>query len=316
MHLSLVIGSADPAVHRKKGSIYFMKTPARAILGKSPISCAIAFAALVWPAHVGAANLKPVTAQAWDEYLQTASERMQQRVNSDSPFLWIDDAPDRAAKVRNGEIVVSPAGPHIPRKVPAGLIHDWIGAKLIPNASLHDALSVVRNYERYKEFYHPNVIDSKGLSSTDSEDRFSMVLMNKALFEKTALDSDYQASYVRLDDRRMYSVSKTTRIREIAGYGTPGQHTLPEDEGTGLIWRLYSVIRFEERSEGLYMEVEAMVLSRDIPAAVRVFVEPIVRRVSRDALVTALRQTERALQSAAAASAANHPQSTAVGSPR
>jgi hypothetical protein len=62
---------------------------------------------------------------------------------------------------------------------------------------------------------------------------------------------------------------------------------------------LYSVSRFEERDGGVYVEVEAMALSRDIPAALRVFAEPIVRRVSRDSLLTALRQTEKAVRSAA-----------------
>lgn len=127
--------------------------------------------------------------------------------------------------------------------------------------------------------------------------------MNHALFSKIALDSDYEASYVRIDEKRMYSVSRTTRIREIAEYGTAAQHTLPEDEGTGLIWRLYSTLRFEARDGGLYIEVEAIALSRDIPSAVRWAAEPIVRRVSRDSLTTALRQTEDAVHSAAATSA-------------
>ena len=127
-----------------------------------------------------------------------------------------------------------------------------------------------------------------------------MMLMNKSLFSKLALDSDYQSSYNQVDERRLYCVSQTTRIQEIAEYGVAGQHTLPEDQGTGLIWRLYSVSRFEERDGGVYVEVEAMALSRDIPAALRLVAEPIVRRVSRDSLLTALSQTGKAVRSAAA----------------
>ena len=40
---------------------------------------------------------------------------------------------------------------------------------------------------------------------------------------KTAIDSDYQSSYIRVSDRRGYSVSETTRIQEIENYGTFGQ---------------------------------------------------------------------------------------------
>ena len=261
----------------------------------------LALMVLVSPSNAGAAKLKPETVQAWEEYIRIADARIQSRLSPGGSFLWIDEDPALSAKARSRGIVVSPAVPHIPKKVPSGLIHDWIGAAFIPNAAIHDVLPVVRDYGRYKEFYHPNVIDSQSVAKGDSEDRFSMVLMNKSLFSKTALDSDYRASYARVDDKRMYSVSQTTRIQEIAGYGTASQRLLPENEGTGLIWRLYSVIRFEERDGGLYVEVEAIVLSRDIPAAVRFVAEPIVRRVSRESLTAALRQTEDAMHSAAAA---------------
>jgi hypothetical protein len=125
--------------------------------------------------------------------------------------------------------------------------------------------------------------------------------MNRSALSKTALDCDYETTFVRVDGRRMYSITQAKRIQEIADYGTAKQHTLPEGEGTGLIWRLFSVSRFEEREDGLYIETEAMALSRDIPSALRLVVEPIVRRVSREALETALRQTANAAHAAGAA---------------
>jgi hypothetical protein len=248
---------------------------------------------------VQASDLKQESVDAWEEYLQSANVRIQQRLQPDAIFLWMDEAPDRVEKVKKGQIVVAPAQPHIPRKVPSGLIHDWIGVYYMPGISIRDVLPVMRDYGHYKEFYQPHIIESKTLGADDACDRFSMVLMNKAFFKKTALDSDYQASYTRVDDHRWYSISKSTRIQEISEYGMPAQHTLPENEGTGLIWRLYSVVRFEERDGGLYVEVEAIALSRDIPAALRMVAEPIVRRVSRDSLITALKQTETAVRSSA-----------------
>jgi hypothetical protein len=41
--------------------------------------------------------------------------------------------------------------------------------------------------------------------------------------------------------------------------------------------------------------LEALALSRDIPAAFRLIVNPIVRRVSRDSLATSLHQTKVAI---------------------
>ena len=134
-----------------------------------------------------------------------------------------------------------------------------------------------------------------------------MVLMNKSLFLKTTLDSDYESSSVRSGDRRAYTVCQSTRIQEIRDYETPGQRALPEDEGSGLIWRLLSITRFEERDGGVYVELEAFALSRDIPISLRWIVEPIVRRVSRSSLEISLRQTETAVHLTTALTVRNTP---------
>ncbi len=243
-----------------------------------------------------AANLKPETVKAWDDYIQEANIRVQQRLNAGSTFLWLDEVPKRIDKAKNHQIVVSPFGPNIPKKVPSGLIHDWIGGTFMPQVAIHDVLPVIRDYGRYKDFYQPNVVDSRTIQLDDLRDRFSTVLVNKAFFKKTALNSEYEASYFHIDERRVYAVSRSTHIQEIAEYGATGEHTLPEDQGTGLIWRLYTVVRLEERDGGVYMEVEAIALSRDVPGAIRLMAEPIVRRVSRDSLTTALKQMESAVR--------------------
>jgi len=257
-----------------------------------------AFALLVWQTTAGAANLLHETTLAWDDYIDGVNIRMKERASSSNSFLWLDETRERAAIVRTKRILVFPAAPHMPMKVPHGLIHHWIGAAFMPNLAIADALPVVRDYNRYKDFYRPGVIDSKSIDSNADTDRFSMVLVNHAFFKKTALDSDYEASYVHLDEHRLFAVSRTTRIREVSEFGTKGEHILPEDEGTGIIWRLFSVVRFAERDGGLYIEVEAVALSRDIPGALRAMAEPIVRRVSRESLVTALKQTEVAILAA------------------
>jgi hypothetical protein len=253
------------------------------------------------------AELKPETVKGWQEYVQSATARMRERLRPESHFLKIDEDQDWVRRVRSGEILVLPGGSQSLKKVPSGLIHDWLGGAFIAHATLTDVLSVVRDYDRYKEFYRPSVIDSRTLARSGREDLFSMVLMNKSLFLKIALDSDYHCSYVRASNRRSYSISETTRIQEIENYGEPGQLALREDEGHGLIWRLFSITRFEERDGGVYMELEAIALSRDIPISLRWIVEPIVRRISRNSLTTSLRQTEGAVRSGVILAACNAP---------
>jgi hypothetical protein len=242
------------------------------------------------------ADLKTETVEHWNEYVKAVDARNHRPLFPGSSFLTSDDIPEQAAKLRNGQVVVSPGDPHVPMAVASGLIHDWVGAAFIPNATLLEVLATVRDYDRYQNFYRPSVMNPKLISTSESRDYFSMILMNRSVISKTALETEYVTSYTRVDDHRWYSITDSTRIREIAQYGTTSQHTLPENHGTGLIWRLHTFTRYEERDGGVYLEIEALALSRDIPGALRWIVEPIVRRVSGSSMTTSLRQTQAAVR--------------------
>ena len=250
-----------------------------------------------------AAELKPETLSAWDRYVQSADAAMQARLRPGNPFLWVDEAPDRRQQLRAGEILVTGIGEHNPKKVSAGLIHHWIGAAFFPNARLDEVLAVVRDYTHYKDYYNPTVVDSRSIRQTPGEDRFSVVLMNKAVFLKTALESEYESSYAQAGSRKWYSLTTAVRVQEVEDYGQAGERKLPSDERSGYVWRVHSITRYEEADGGVYVEMEAMALSRDIPAAVRWLVDPIVRRVSKGTMVTSLRQTLGAVSSSAQAAA-------------
>ena len=249
------------------------------------------------PATSEGAELKKETLQAWNAYIQRANSQMVDRTSS--PFLWVDEAPDRSHSVHDGKILVSSIGQQNPNPVPFGLIHDWIGVAFIRDARLEDVLSAARDYGHYKEFYKPNVIDSKSVGTAGACDKYSMLLANHEVVATTALEGEYEACYHQLDDRRWYSIAHTTRVQEIRHYSQPDEQKLPSDQGSGYIWRIYSFARFEKRDGGVYVEVEVIVLSRDIPVAVRWMVNPIVRRISKNAMLTSLRQMEEAVDSTA-----------------
>ena len=251
---------------------------------------------LLFPGAVNAASLEPATLNAWTEYVESANKRMEQRLYPGNIFLWIDEAPDRQVSVRAGEIIVLPVNPKMPRRIPSGLIHDWIGGVFIPQVSIKDVLAALSDYAHYKDFYRPAVTQSRAIATSGAKDQFSLVLMNKSFFLKSALVIDYESRYVPLDARRGYSISGTTRIQEIEEYGTPSERTLPEGQGRGIIWRLFGITRYVERDGGVYMEVEAIGLSRDIPASIRWLVEPTVRRISRASVFTSLQQTANAVR--------------------
>jgi hypothetical protein len=243
-------------------------------------------------------ELKEETLRIWDAYLQAANSRTASR---QAQFLWLDEAPDNRQRVRDGQILVTSIGQQNPKPVPSGLIHDWMGASFIPNTTLDGVLSAVRNYADYKDFYNPAVVDSKLLGTEGGCDKYSMRVVNKETVAETALDMEYETCYFRVDERRWYSVTHTTRVQEIRHYGKANEQELPPNQGSGYIWRLYSVAKYEQTDGGTYVEVEAIALSRDIPVAVRWLVNPIVRRVSKNSMLISLQQTEKAVRSTEAA---------------
>jgi hypothetical protein len=244
-----------------------------------------------------AAELKLEALSAWDRYIHSVDSAMQARLQPGNPFLWIDEKPDRRQQLRAGEILVTSVGEHNPKQISSGLIHHWIGAAFFPNARLDEVLGVVRDYAHYKDYYNPAVIDSRTIQQTSGADRFSMLIMNRALFVKMALDSEYESSYAQAGPGRWYSITTAVRVQEVEDYGQVSERKLPLGEGSGYVWRLHSITRFEEADGGVYVEIEAMALSRDIPAAVRWVVDPVVRRISRSSLVTSLQQTQDAVRS-------------------
>ncbi|MBV9503909.1 MAG: hypothetical protein JO323_02780 [Acidobacteriia bacterium] len=275
----------EPMAGRTK--LILLKTAASVMLGLLLM--------LAHPLH--AAELQPETLAAWDAHLKAADALMQERAAGGQPFLWVDESPDRAARVRGGEVLVAPVVGHGTKAVPHGLIHDWIGTIFIPGATIDSLRTVVHNYDDYQQMYRPVVTSSRTLACADDVQEFRMVWQRKVLFVSAAMQGLYQNHDVMLDPNRGYGVTEAVEIREIQGYGHPDERLLPPNTGSGFIWRIRSITRYEERDGGVYLELEAMALTRDIPASVAWMVKPVVNHLSTNSLVATLRQTHDAVVS-------------------
>ncbi len=244
---------------------------------------------------LSAATLKPESLAAWNRYFAAAQANVAKQAQPGATFLRVDGSNSLRQRVRDGEVVVTEANTESSKNVPGALIHDWTGDAFLPGARIEDVIAVVRNYGHYREYYSPTIIRSRTEARNTLEDRYAVVMMNQSLVLRTALETDCKADFTQVSDKRWYSVSETTQIHEIADFGEADEHRLPVDQGSGYIWRLASITRFEERDGGVYIEVEALALSRDIPASLRFIVIPIVHRLCRNALTESLRQTSHAV---------------------
>ena len=246
---------------------------------------------------IRAAELQPATLTAWNAYVEEADSHAQERASGRLPFFWMDESPERAARVRRGEVIVAPLVGHGSESVPHGLIHDWIGAIFIPGATIDQVSAVIHDYNDYQRMYRPVVASSKELECTGDTQEFQMVWQRKVLFVSAAMQGHYHAHDVMLDSHRGYSIADAVEVREIQRYGHDDERLLPPGTGNGFIWRIRSIARYEERDGGVYMELEALALTRDIPASLAWMVNPVVNHLSVNSLTTTLRQTRDAVNS-------------------
>ena len=123
-----------------------------------------------------------------------------------------------------------------------------------------------------------------------------MTWQRRVLFVNVAMQGRYEASDFSAGPRRGYTIVDAARVQQIEDYGHPSQHLLPPGTGSGFIWRLHSIARYEERDGGVYLEIRAMALTRNIPPSLRWLVAPVVNHLSVNSLTTTLRQTRQAVQ--------------------
>ncbi|MFN7992952.1 MAG: hypothetical protein U0Q18_05100 [Bryobacteraceae bacterium] len=241
-----------------------------------------------------AADLRPETVQAFDRYVRETESHLDERLRPGARFLWSDDQTKRLSQVRSGQVVVELAGARDTIPVPGGLIHDWIGAVFVPGATLKNAIDLAQNYNHHKDFYKPEVMDSRLLSRNGNDFKIYLRLLKKKVIT-VVLDTDHEVHYFPLDSTREHSRSYATRIAEVQDPGKSDERVLQPGEGHGFLWRLNSYWRFQERDGGVYIECQAVSLSRGIPAGLGWMIEPIIKSLPRESLTSTLVQTRQAL---------------------
>lgn len=256
---------------------------------------ALAVMSLVVSTVAGAAELKPNTVAAFDRYVAVTEARIQSEVEGERPFLWMDRlAPEERAEIHarlaEGEVVVERLQTRDGNdkiSIPSGLVHHWIGTVLIPGVSLESTIALVQDYDRYAEFYGPNVRKASLLEQDGNRFKvYAQLYMKKVL--TAVLDTQYDAEFVPIGDRRTYVPSWTTQILEVEDHDTPGERRKPEGNDRGFLWRFNNYCSFEQRDEGTYMQCESVSLSRGLPFLVGAIVKPFVTGIPKETMTFTL----------------------------
>jgi hypothetical protein len=230
---------------------------------------------------------------AFERHVRQTEPGIELQVTRGDGFLFAT-TPERRASLRARNVLTEPRTRRGEFKVPSGLIHDWAGAVFIPGVPVGKVIELVQAYDRHKEFYQPEVLDSRLLARDGDDFRVELRLLKKKVLT-VVLATEHDVHYEQRDEKRWWSRSRSTRIREIENAGRRSERALPPDTGNGFLWRLNSYWTFQERDGGTYVECEAISLTRDVPAALRLVIDDIVRRLPRESLVNTLRNTRAAV---------------------
>ena len=244
---------------------------------------------LAWATLLTAADLKPETTKAFDEYIALKEAHLRDELAS-GDFLWADRAPERKQQLRAGKILTQASGDKPDIDIPDGVIHDWLGAVFISDSTVDRVIRVVQDYDRHTQVYQPEVIGSKVLAHHGDDFKVFLRLKKKKVLT-VVLNTEHDVHYLRLDDKRWQCWSYSTHIAEVENPGKPGERELTVGKDHGFLWRLYSYWRFQERDGGVYVECEAASLSRPVPTGFGWLIDPIIRNLPRESLFNTLQAT-------------------------
>ncbi|HXW15412.1 MAG TPA: hypothetical protein VEN79_12965 [Terriglobia bacterium] len=262
---------------------------------------------LVRASDVIAVDLEPKTLEAFNHYVQVTEARINKEVARPGAFLYLEGLPEpqrsqALASLQKGDIYMEPLQTHDASgsaiEAPDGLIHHWIGAVFVPGATLHQILDLVQDYDQHQNIYQPQVVRSRLIHHEGNDFQIFYRLREKKIITVT-LNTNHDVQYFPIDATHCRSRSMSTRIAEVANADQPGEYEKPVGHDGGFLWRMDSYWRFEEKDRGVYVEVESISLTRDIPLGLGWIIKPFVTSIPRESLLMTLGSTRSAAEARA-----------------
>jgi len=252
-------------------------------------------------ASAGIPELKEATLQSFHAYIAQAEQRNQQSLKS-GVFLWIDELSgdarvDALARLRLGGVLVRQlhgknSGTAL--QISGGLIHDWQGMVFVPGARLDEVLALLQDYDHHDSYYSPDVERSK-IETHDGDHYRVFMRFRRHKVVTVVLNTEQDIIYFRDSQPRAHSRSTATRIREVVDPGTRQEREKSPDSDNGFLWQMETWWRMEERDGGVYVQNEAITLTRDIPVGLGWLIEPFVISIPKETLEFTLGATRKAV---------------------
>jgi len=251
------------------------------------------------------AELNQAAVDGFNQYSQITEQKMNDEIQS-GHFLWIDLLPADErnaayARLRKGDVLtekleMTDNGREI--ETPNAMIHDWVSIIFVPGVNMRQVKVFFQNYENMPDYYHPDVVRSKILSHRG--DYFKIYIrMRVEKILTFVVNTTQEVNYKQLDKKHLISISDATRIAEVENADTPKEHELPVGNDRGLLWGSKSYWRAEEKDGGVYVQCEALTLTRDIPVVVKPLVKPFLNSTPKELLETMMANVRKGAESSA-----------------
>lgn len=234
---------------------------------------------------VAAVELQPQTRQAYERYVEQATNAFLERVRSGGGRIALRDGEVNARPGRSDGIV----------GVPGGLVHHWIGSTFIAGATLDDGLAISQSYGDYQKFYKA-IVASRFVGREGNVYTAEFRIKEGSSGVSAVLDVKTRVEYVRLDNVSAYSISMAEEIREVKNAGRASERLLPAGRDSGYLWQAATLNRLVQLADGLFVEMETFGLSRTFPPMLGWLIEPIARRLGRKSVEVSLQEFRIAIR--------------------
>lgn len=249
-----------------------------------------------------ASSLQPATIRAFEKYV-AATEARSGKSLAQTDFFWVDELTKQKKeeayeRLKSGKVELRHVNGEAAGEssaIPGGMIHDWQGMVFIPGAKLDEVLSLLQDYDHHATYYAPDVEKAKIEAHDGDHFRVFMRFRRKKIVT-VVLNTEQEITYYRDSPTRAHSRSSAIRIAEVENAGKPQESEKTPGDDNGFMWRLETWWRLEERDGGVYVQNEAVTLTRAIPPGLGWLIEPFITGIPEETLEFTLKATREAVR--------------------
>jgi hypothetical protein len=202
---------------------------------------------------------------------------------------WATDEDPRGTRVRTalmrGDVDVT-------RRSLAGIdvddatLEHWQGSVLLRGVSLAQVAQRLRHPERFPQ---PRDVLSLEVSARGDGGHDLYLRLTRSMLITATYDTWHRVRHRELGASRLDSTSQAMRIEEVHDPGTPSETRVRLEDSRGFLWRMQSFWRFTAVPDGVVVTCESITLSRPVPIGLGLASRPIVTRIARESMTTAIR---------------------------